>query len=157
MSIRSRGWSAIVGIAGLGLGALPALAGLGGDLTSVTADGARMKAEVRAGAPAVGYSVQQLKLPSGTIVNEYISPAGKVFAVSWFGPLKPDLRQTLGSYFQQVVTASQQAPHNTGTRRHFEIKQPDLVFESHGRMRAFYGRAYVPSLFPPNVTVADIH
>jgi Protein of unknown function (DUF2844) len=156
MTMQSRGWSALIGLTLLGLTSLPALAGLGGDLSSVEADRVGMKAQMRASPPTVGYSVQEMQLPSGTVVNEYISPSGKVFGVSWFGPLKPDLRQTLGSYFQQAVSASQQVPHSTGARRHFEINQPDLVFESHGHMRAFYGRAYVPSLLPPNVTAADI-
>jgi hypothetical protein len=156
MIMRSPGSSALIGLTLLALTSLPAFAGLGGDVTTVEADRAQMKAQMRTTAPTVGYSVEQMQLPSGTVVNEYISPSGKVFGVSWVGPLKPDLRQALGSYFQQVTSAAQQLPHSTGARRHFEIKQPDLVFESHGHMRLFYGRAYVPSLLPPNVTAADI-
>jgi hypothetical protein len=156
MSMRSRGFGALIGFAALALTALPALAGLGGDLSSVAADRASMRAEPRTTAATVGYSVQQMQLPSGTVVNEYLSPAGKVFGVSWSGPTKPDMSQTLGSYFQQAVSASKQLQHNPGLRRHFEIRQADLVLESHGHMRAFYGRAYVPSLLPPNVTAADI-
>jgi hypothetical protein len=156
MSMRTRRLSALIGSTALALASLPALAALGGDISSVEADRASMKAEIRATAPTVGYSVEQMRLPSGTVVSEYVSPAGKVFAVSWFGPTKPDLSQTLGSYFQQLTAASQQTAHNPGMRRHFQIRQPDLVFESSGHMRAFYGRAYVPSLLPPNVTAADI-
>ncbi len=157
MSTRTSGFGALIGFSALAFTSLPALAGLGGDISSVEADRASMKAEIRATAPTVGYSVQEMRLPSGTLVNEYISPAGTVFAVSWSGPTKPDLSQTLGSYFQQVAAAGQQTAHNPGMRRHFQIREPDLVFESSGHMRAFYGRAYVPSLIPPNVTAADIH
>ncbi len=157
MSMRTGGFGALIGFTALAFTSLPALAGLGGNISSVEADRASMKAEMRATAPAVGYSVQEMRLPSGTVVNEYLSPTGTVFAVSWFGPTKPDLAQTLGSYFQQVAAAGQQIAHTSSMRRHFEIKQADLVFESGGRMRAFYGRAYVPSLLPPNVGAADIH
>jgi hypothetical protein len=156
MSMRFLSWGRAAGLAVLTLGSLPALAGLGGDISSVQADRSEMKAQVRATAPTVGYSVEQMQLPSGTLLSEYLSPDGKVFAVSWFGPTKPDLRQALGSYVQQYMTATAQVPHNSATRRHFQLRTPELVVESSGRMRAFYGRAYVPSLLPPNVTVDDI-
>ncbi|HUN75977.1 MAG TPA: DUF2844 domain-containing protein [Steroidobacteraceae bacterium] len=156
MSMRLNGWRAAAGVAILTLTSLPALAGLGGDVSSVSVDRANMRAQLRGTTPGKAFSVEQLELPSGTVVSEYISPDGKVFAVSWRGPTKPDLRQTLGSYFDQVVAASKQAPHSPATRRHFQIRQSDLVFESNGRMRDFYGRAYIPSLLPPNVSSADI-
>jgi hypothetical protein len=150
------GWGLGAGLAVLSLASLPALAGLGEDVSSVQKDRVAMKAQSRTSTPAAGYSVEQIQLPSGTVLNEYVSPEGKVFAISWHGPAKPDLRQAFGSYFQQYTTAAQQAPHNPATRRHFQIRQPDLVVESGGRMRAFYGRGYVPSLLPPNVTADDI-
>jgi hypothetical protein len=34
--------------------------------------------------------------PEGTSVRRYVSPAGKVVAVAWKGPVMPDLRQVLG-------------------------------------------------------------
>jgi hypothetical protein len=154
--MRLNGWCRAAGLAVLGLTSLPAFAGLGGDLSSVSADRAHMNAQLRGSTPGTRFSVEQLELPSGTLVSEYVSPDGKVFAVSWRGPTKPDLRQALGSYFDQVAAASKQAPHNPGTRRHFAISQSDLVFESNGHMRDFYGRAYIPSLLPPNVSSVDI-
>jgi hypothetical protein len=156
MTMRLHGWGPLIGLVALSLAAVPALAGLGGDISSVQSDRSAMKAQVRATPATVGYSVEQMELPGGTVLSEYVAPNGTVFAVSWFGPTKPDLREAFGSYYQQYVTAAQQAPHNAGTRRHFQIREPDLVVESGGRMRAFYGRAYVPSLMPPNVTAADI-
>jgi Protein of unknown function (DUF2844) len=156
MSMRLSSWARAVGLASLTLASLPALAGLGGDISSVQADRTEMRAQVRATAPTVGYSVEQMQLPSGTVVTEYLAPNGKVFAVSWYGPFKPDLRQALGSYVDQYTTAAAQAVHNSGTRRHFQVIGPDLVVQSNGRMRFFYGRAYVPSMLPPNVTAADI-
>jgi hypothetical protein len=87
------------------------------------------------------------------VVREYVSAAGQVFAVSWRGPLLPDLKQTLGSYFQQYQSAAG-VPH-VG-HRHLSIEQPELVVHSNGHMRAFYGHAYLPGLVPANFSLADI-
>src|SRR6516164_10573200 len=76
----------------------PALAGLGGNASSVEADRANMKAAVRV-TPFVDYDVHEIQTPAGTVIHEYVSAQGKVFAVSWRGPGLPDLRQMLGSYY----------------------------------------------------------
>ncbi|HTT02249.1 MAG TPA: DUF2844 domain-containing protein [Steroidobacteraceae bacterium] len=152
--MRARLRCVVIAMAGLAQAAPPlALAALGGDVASVQADGAHMKASVRPGVAVAGYTVQQMTIASGTVVREYVSPAGKVFAVSWHGPTMPDLRQTLGTYFEQY-TAGASAPH-VG-HRHLTVRQPDLVVQSNGRPRGFYGRAYVPSLLPANVSIDDI-
>jgi len=62
----------------------PAFAALGGDAASVDTDAAKMKGQARATAVA-GYTVKEITLPSGTLVREYVSAEGKVFAVTWSG------------------------------------------------------------------------
>lgn len=131
---------------------LPAFAALGGDATSVDADTAKMKGQARAAA-AGGYTVNQITLPSGTVVNEYVSAEGKVFAVTWKGPTVPDLQQTLGAYFEEYKAAAA-APHSGHS--HISVEQPDLVVRTGGHMRAHNGKAYVPSLLPPNVSPSEI-
>src|SRR4051812_42114752 len=79
---------------------LPAFAALGGDAASADTDAAKMKGQSRAMAVA-GYTVKEITLPSGTLVREYVSAEGKVFAVTWSGMSQPDLQQTLGNYFEQ--------------------------------------------------------
>lgn len=138
------------------LSSLPALAALGDNVASVSTDRVHMHAQQRGVTSAVGYTVQEIEAPSGTLVREYVSPNGTVFAVSWTGPSKPDLRQLFGSYFQQFVSASKSVRHGAAARRHFELRQPDLIVQSNGRMRAFHGRAYVPSLLPPGITPDSI-
>jgi len=131
-----------------------ALAALGGDLNSAQDDAVHMKAQARPGSRASSaYEVQELTLTSGTVVREYASPAGKVFAVTWHGPQIPDLTQLFGSYYPQFAQAAG-APH--AGHRHLQVRQPDLVVESNGRMRAFHGLAYVPSLVPAGVQVAAL-
>jgi hypothetical protein len=113
-----------------------------------------MKAQVRPGtAASAAYAVHEVTLPSGTIVREYASPAGKVFAVSWQGRDRPDIQQLLGTYYPQFASAARVA--HAG-HRHLTVRQGDLVVQSNGRMRAFYGRAYAPSLVPANVNIAEL-
>jgi hypothetical protein len=131
--------------------ALPALAGLGEDASTVEADRAHMKGEVRV-VPEDGYAIHEISLPSGTIVREYVAPSGKVFGVSWRGPRMPDLRQTLGSHFDEAAAAAG-SPH--GGHHHLIVEKPDLVLHSGGHMRAFIGRAYVPGLLPAGIS-ADV-
>lgn len=138
----------------LGSACVPARAGLGKPVASVSADQARMKGQLRA-RTGVGYSVQVITLPSGTIVKEFVSPAGIIFAVSWHGPTMPNLQQTLGSqYFSKLKAAekTQRFGHN-----HVEVRRPSLVVHAGGHMRAFYGVAYVPSLVPANVSLSALH
>jgi hypothetical protein len=131
---------------------MPAFATLGEDAASIENDRAQMKGQSRLTSVA-GYSVQEIQLPSGTIVREYVSPGGKVFAVSWNGPVIPDLQQTLGTYFEQYKAA---AGTSQGGHHHLTVRQPGLVAHAGGHMRAWVGQAYVPGLLPPNFSVDDI-
>jgi Protein of unknown function (DUF2844) len=133
--------------------AAPAFAALGGDTTSVQADLVKMKGALRMTSTA-GYTVHEITTPAGTVVREYLSPGDKVFAVSWRGPLIPDLRQMLGDYYGQFAQAAS-APH-IGGHSHLAVEQPGLVVQSSGRMRAFFGRAWAPDLVPQNFSVNDI-
>jgi hypothetical protein len=134
--------------------AAPAFAALGGDGTSVQADLARMKGTLRMTSTAV-FTVHEITTESGVVVREYVSSGDKVFAVSWRGPLIPDLRQMLGGYYGQFQQAAS-APH-LGGHRHLTIREPGLVVQSSGRMRAFSGRAWAPGLLPQNFSVSDIN
>jgi hypothetical protein len=131
---------------------LPAFAALGGDAASVDTDAAKMKGQARATAVA-GYTVKEITLPSGTTLREYVSAEGKVFAVTWSGMTPPDLQQTLGTYFEQFKAAAG-APH--AGHHHLSIRQPELVLDTGGHMRAWTGKAYVPALLPPSFAVDDI-
>jgi hypothetical protein len=134
--------------------ATPAFAALGGDSTSVQADVARMKGALRI-TSAAAVTVHEITTPYGTVIREYLTPGDQVFAVSWQGPVNPDLRQVLGSYYTQYEQAAS-APH-AGGHRHLTIQQPSLIVQVTGRLRAFQGRAWVPGLVPQNFSVTDIN
>lgn len=133
---------------------LPAMASLGGKIDSIQADTARMGATVNH-TSANNVEVHQLQSPAGTVVNEYLSSAGTVFAVTWQGPFMPDMQQILGSYFAQYSAVLSSQPRQFG-RHPLNIKQPGLVVQTGGHMRAHWGRVYVPALVPEGVNADDL-
>lgn len=134
---------------------LSAQASLGGDVASVHADQAHFQSTMRSTA-ASAYTVQELKAASGVVVREYVSPAGKVFAVAWQGPKAPDMQQLLGSYFQTFVQAVHSQKPSRLRRAPLMVNQPGFVFAMGGHMRWIVGRAYDPTLVPANVHMEDI-
>jgi len=133
----------------LALHAAPAWAVLGEYESSVSLDQQYMRGEDRL-TTGQGYKLHQITSPNGAVVSEYISPQGRVFAVSWRASFIPNLGQLLGSYISQVQQAAQAQTRRRGGP--LVVRANDFVFVSGGHMRAFHGSAYVPSLFPQNVS-----
>jgi hypothetical protein len=131
-----------------------AFAGLGGAPTvpgpRILSSSATPATTAAASAP---YTDMARTLDSGTQVHEYVNAAGVVFAVSWSGPFLPDLKEELGVHFQALLDAGKQPG---ASRSQVRLQQADLVIFSGGRMGAFEGRAWVPSLLPPGFNTADI-
>jgi Protein of unknown function (DUF2844) len=133
----------------------PAWAALGGDIASVQADQVHMQGTRRV-TTAAAYTVHEIQGASGTGVREYVSSEGKVFAVAWQGPYLPDMRQLLGSSFEQYAQAAK-AQRNTRMRRGpLLIEEPGLTVEMSGHPRSFSGRAYIPGMLPQGVLAEDI-
>ena len=130
----------------------PAEAVLGGDETSVATDQVQMKATRRI-VRASQYTVHEIQDSSGTLIREYVSANGQVFAVTWKGPFLPDLQQILGSYFTDYGDAARGKRTRRGP---VLVQKPELVIHSGGHMRAFFGRAYIPHMLPAEVTVDAI-
>jgi hypothetical protein len=129
-----------------------ASATLGEPEISVQADSAKLQSSVKMSNQSL-YRVHEMTLSSGTVVREFAGLDGKIFAVSWHGPYMPNLRQTLGKYFDTVGAA----PRSRSDRNHLQIQQGDLVVANAGHMRAFSGRAYLASAVPAGVSVGDLH
>ena len=106
--------------------------------------GAKIQAAVISGA----YTMQESELDSGTVVREYATLAGQVFAVSWRGPLLPDLNALLGNYFKAFRDEAQQARLAGRRSSSMNMESAALVVRSNGRMRNFVGSAYAPELVP---------
>lgn len=132
----------------------PAGAALGGSADSVQADAAALKTQATPRATSqASYTVQRLSLANGTVVDEYLSSAGTVFALSWKGPRQPALSQLLGSYYVEYQSAYAQPHVHTN---HVRIEATNLRYSAGGHMRAYWGTAYVPALLPAGLGMGDL-
>lgn len=129
---------------------------LGGTVSGVQADSTRMGA--RSATVAMGrFTRHDLTRSNGATVHEFTNAGGQVFAVTWSGPGKPDLRALLGRYFATF----QAAGHATGRtmhslRRPAQISQADLQIQTGGHMGWFRGVALIPSLAPAGFSPNDL-
>jgi hypothetical protein len=96
-----------------------------------------------AGAP---YTILQRTLRTGVVVDEYVDASGKVFALSWSGPFKPDLKRLLGRHFKAFRDRGEQ--RHQGRRSGLAVDTGEAVIVSEGHMGAFQGRAWLPSRLP---------
>lgn len=134
----------------------PARAVLGGnaEITTAAPGQDRTQAKVAARpASAASYTTHELTTASGTLVRQFAAADGRVFALTWSGPSMPDLRQLLGTYFDDYTGMRQPSQRSHAQR---SLENADLVVQSGGRMRAFSGRAYLPSKVPSGVVINDI-
>lgn len=131
----------------------PLFASLGEDVSSIRSDQLQLKASARV-LPGRLYSVHEMQTPSGTVIRQFVSPAGTVFAVTWRG-FPPNLRQLLGSYFGEYVQAASRQTASRG--RSFHLDNGDLVVDSAGHMRSVVGRAFLRQKMPSGVSGDEIH
>jgi hypothetical protein len=135
---------------------LPAMAVLGDNAASVLTDQARMKGTLRS-VDKRTYVMHEITSASGTVVREFVSPAGVVFGVAWEGQFPPDLQRLLGPYYQQAQPAATQEQPPRQRRAPVVIETPGLVLYEAGHMRSFHGQAYIPQLLPQGVPAGEIH
>jgi len=135
------------------LGASPAWAVLGQYESSVNLDRQYLRGELREEVRQ-GYKLHEITSPDGSIVREYVSPAGLVFGIAWQARVMPNLQQLLGSYFTELQQAAQSKVRRRGGP--LVVRTDKLVLISGGHMRAFHGRAYVPSLLPKNLSAEAV-
>jgi hypothetical protein len=130
-------------------------ASLGGDSASIASDAAGIRA-VDIVTSTQGYDVYAITAVSGMRIWEFTDRTGRVFAVSWSGPVTPDLSRLLGTSFAPYTAALANIAHRP-LHRVVRVVTPTLVVESGGHMRAFSGRAYLPALLPAGMPVSDVH
>jgi len=127
-------------------------AALGGLPEQFNAEGTTVASSVSAAGP--NYVARDTTFAAGTHVREYVSGSGVVFAVTWDGPVLPDLKALLGKYFDTMVAESARMPR--AGRSHLAINVPEVVINSGGHMRAFEGSAWIPAEFPAGFTADDV-
>ena len=106
-------------------------------------------------AAGLKYLTRDTTLATGTRVSEYVSASGIVFAVTWEGPMLPDLKALLGKYFDTMVAESARSPR--AGRSRIAVNLPEVVINSGGHMRAFEGSAWIPAEFPAGFSADDVH
>lgn len=135
--------------------ASPVQAALGETTKSISSDVKALSASRGNVTSFSGYTVQEINSASVT-VREYISSSGVVFGVAWSGFIRPDLSQLLGSYAAEYQKRLSETPRARGLRS-LRIETDNIVVEEWGHMRSLRGRAYVPALIPPGVSVNEIN
>ena len=133
--------------------ALPAdvFASLGANITTVDADRQKMQGALLRIVRTDGYQLHEIRSAAGVNIREYADASGTVFAVAWDGPWMPDLDTVLGTHFARYQQLLRQHQLSKKARGNVLIDEPDLYVQMSGRMRAFTGRAIVPSLMPSGV------
>jgi hypothetical protein len=132
----------------------PVSATLGEEESSISSDEIALNGVSRSTANYNGYKVQEIR-SEAVALREYVAPDGIVFAITWNGLIHPDLTPLLGSYSREYEDGLKQTPRERGRRR-LQLKTNQMIVEKWGHMRNLQGRAYLPALIPPGVTVNDI-
>jgi hypothetical protein len=133
------------------VGALTALislpkahAAVGDDVSVVAADQARLQASLRI-VPVKSYAIHELTSPAGATIREYVAKTGKVFAVSWSGGWRPNLRDIMGSRYDQYLEAMRGKRRARGP---VHIELPGMVVSMGSYLRNFWGHVVLTDLAP---------
>jgi len=121
-----------------------ARAALGDDVSVVAADQARLQADLKV-MRKDHYTIHELALPSGVRLRNFVGDGGKVFAVSWSGGWRPNLRDIMGVHYDDFIAATRGKRLTRGVAR---IALPGMVVVMGGHQRAFFGHVYLTELVP---------
>ncbi len=122
----------------------PAQASLGAPQASVNTDVAHLRAQLKS-TPAGTYTMHELTGDGGMVTREFTNSAGTVFAVSWSGPVRPDLQQLFGDYFPRLQADTHARAR---LRRPLRADDIDFVVRTGGHPRAMWGFALLPAEMP---------
>ena len=140
----------------LALAALDASATLGAAPLSAQATSTAIKKQATTRSSSTLYTVHETTLENGTVLREFSGRNGQVFALTWRGPVLPDMQDMLGSYPPLYTDQLRQQKAQGLRRGPVAIQHASLVLRSGGRMRRFTGQAYAPALLPSGVAIAEL-
>ncbi len=126
----------------------PAHATLGGKVATIDTDRARLSARMAAKAEHTTFTVHEMTLDSGTVAREFVRPDGTVFAVSWQGPQRPNLKQLFGDSYFSRFQSDNKSTARIRMRRALASTHSDFVVRTGGHSGAFWGFAYLPQTAP---------
>ena len=122
---------------------------LGGTTASILSEQKQFNSQLTS-SQQNGYSVYTQTLTSGTSFQEYVSPSGIIFAISWSGPTLPNIQAIFGNYYANYLSAAQES------RRSIYSSSDSLVIQSTGIMGAFQGFAFLPKQAPAGFTLNNL-
>jgi hypothetical protein len=93
-----------------------------------------------------GYKVHEVTT-DGTVIREFVSSSGTIFAVAWNGLSHPDLTQLFGTYYSEYIEAERATPRPKG-RAEMKVNSQNIISVRFGHMRAVRGKAWIPALVP---------
>ena len=129
-----------------------ARAALGDEVSAVAADQARLQASLQVWRKD-NYTIHELALPTGTKIRHFVGDSGKVFAVSWSGGWRPNLRDIMGDHYDGFIAATRGKRMARGVAR---IELPGMVVVMGGHQRAFFGHVYLTDLVPAGFLPEEI-
>jgi len=130
-----------------------ARAALGDDVSAVDNDRIRMRASLRVLKHST-HDVHEMATAIGTKVREFVGKDGKVFAVSWSGGWRPNLRDIMGSHYDRFIANTRGHRRQRGPAR---IEIPGMVVFVGGYLRMSFGYAYLPDRLPAGFSLQDIN
>jgi hypothetical protein len=146
-------WLLATALAVLVAGISPrAKAALGEDVSSVTSLRARLGASLQV-YERKGFAIHELALPTGTKLREFVGDSGKVFAVTWSGGWRPNLRDIMGSHYDRFIAATRGRRVRRGIVR---TELPGMVVVMGGHLRNFFGRVILTDLVPEGLVPEDL-
>lgn len=137
------------------VGAMNAYAALGGKIESLPKESKGKVLQRLATTPAKRFSIYEIRSPA-SVIREYVSPGGVVFALGWEGITHPDLSVHLGEFAKDFAKTQKEMGFRRGMR-HSIFETDQVTVERWGHERNHRGRAYCLSLFPPGVSIGEIH
>jgi hypothetical protein len=151
---RFRSWlGAAIALAAVRVFSPSARAAVGDDVATVAADQARLHASLRifrrdaidANDANGGFTVHELAAASGVTIRNFVADAGKIFAVSWSGGWRPNLRDIMGSHYDRFIAATRGRRVARGVAR---IELPGMIVVMGGPQRASFGHVILTDLAP---------
>jgi len=128
-------------------------AALGDDVSAVENDRIRMRASLRVLKHST-HDVHEMATPIGTKVREFVGKDGKVFAVSWSGGWRPNLRDIMGTHYAHFIANTRGHRRQSGPAR---IELPGMVVFVGGYLRISFGYVYLPDRLPAGFSPQDIN
>jgi len=124
--------------------ARPAYAGLGDEVASVEKDRVGMQAKLHV-SKRTNYDIHELTLDTGATVREFVGQDNMVFAVSWSGGWRPNLRDLFSKHYDRYVEGTRGRRYARGP---VHIELPGMVIFMGGHLRHFFGYAYLTEQVP---------